>query len=395
MSIPTRRFGKTELNMPVLTVGGMRYQHSWEDDPPTRAAITSENQANVEATLRHALDLGLNHIETARGYGTSEVQLGRILPSLPRDQLIVQTKIPPCESSEEFLSKFETSMDALRLDRIDLFSFHGINNDALLEQALQRLPVVRRLQNDGRIGHIGFSTHAAPDTIVKAIRTGEFEYVNLHWYFVYHPIHWAPVEEAARHDMGVLIISPNDKGGMLYAPPQMLTDLCAPLHPMAFNDLYCLRRHEVHTLSIGAARPSDYDLHVDTVQAMEKHHLEVARIEQRLLETLEKKLGSHWANHWHEGLPRQIDTPGGINIPEILRLWTYAKGLDLVEFGKMRYNLLGNADHWFPGQKASAMDEDAIKPLLHQSPVANDIPNILREAHALLNADDKKRLSES
>ena len=38
--------------------------------------------------------------------------------------------------------------------------------------------------------------------------------------------------------------------------------------------------------------------------------------------------------HWHEGLPRQVDTPGGINIPEILRLWSFAKGLDMVEFAK-------------------------------------------------------------
>ena len=45
------------------------------------------------ATIRRALEVGINHIETARGYGTSELQLGRVLPSLPRDQIILQTKV--------------------------------------------------------------------------------------------------------------------------------------------------------------------------------------------------------------------------------------------------------------------------------------------------------------
>ncbi len=73
---------------------------------------------------------------------------------------------------------------------------------------------------------------------------------------------WPALEEAARRDMGVFIISPNDKGGKLYTPPKKLVDLCAPLTPMQFNDLYCLARPHVHTLSIGAARPTDFDEHL-------------------------------------------------------------------------------------------------------------------------------------
>jgi hypothetical protein len=110
---------------------------------------------------------------------------------------------------------------------------------------------------------------------------------------------------------------------------------------------------------------------------------------------LETALGADWVHHWHEGLPRQIDTPGELNIPEILRLWTYAKGLDMVEFGKMRYNLMGNAGHWFPGQQAAAVDDEALQPFLKNSPFAGRIPGILREAHALLHDAPKKRLSES
>ena len=62
-----RRFGKTELQVPVFSCGGMRYQHKWDDIDPSE--VPADGQANLEATIHRALELGINHIETARGYG--------------------------------------------------------------------------------------------------------------------------------------------------------------------------------------------------------------------------------------------------------------------------------------------------------------------------------------
>jgi hypothetical protein len=104
-----RRFGKTELSIPVISCGGMRYQHKWQDVKPEE--IPKNNQENLEATIHRALELGINHIETARGYGSSEMQLGQILPKLPREKIIVQTKVPPFPDPAEFLKTFETSMN--------------------------------------------------------------------------------------------------------------------------------------------------------------------------------------------------------------------------------------------------------------------------------------------
>jgi predicted aldo/keto reductase-like oxidoreductase len=395
MTVPKRRFGKTNLQMPVLTCGGMRYQQSWQDDEAARQSVTEENQKNLEATVRYALDLGINHIETARGYGTSEYQLGKFLPALPRDKMIVQTKLGPKDTPAEFLETFEISMAALKLEHVDLLSIHGINNEETLQQALKSMPALQQLKKECRCRHIGFSTHGAPDIVIKAIQTGLFEYVNLHWYFVYHPITWASVEAAAKQDMGVFIISPVDKGGRLYEPPPKLIDLCQPLTPMAFNDLYCLCRPEVHTLSIGAARPSDFAEHVTAVGRMDEKFPIVEKIQKRIFQSMEKTLGADWVHHWHEGLPRWQETPGEINIPEILRLWTYAKGLDMTAFGRMRYNLMGQAEHWFPGQQAAEFKNEDLKPVLEKSRFADRIPEILREAHAMLHDAPKKRLSES
>jgi hypothetical protein len=240
----------------------MRYQHKWQDVDPKE--IPPANQANLEACIHRSLELGINHIETARGYGTSEMQLGWVLPKLPRERMIIQTKVSPRATAREFIETFNTSMKYLQLDHVELLTLHGINNRQLLDWSLKKggsLDAARQLQREGRCKFVGFTTHATTDVIHETIRGGEFDYVNLHWYFV-NDLNWSCIEAATAKDMGVFIISPNDKGWKLYEPPAKLMNLCAPLSPMVFNDLYCLARPQVHTLSCGVAKPSDFDEHI-------------------------------------------------------------------------------------------------------------------------------------
>ncbi len=384
-----RRFGKTELQIPVISCGGMRYQHSWNG----AEAIPAESQANVEACVRRALEAGIHHIETARGYGTSEAQLGRILPTLPRHELIVQTKVGPDSDPAKFAQNFETSMRLLGLDYLDLFAFHGINTAQALENTLRCLDTALAWKREGRIRHIGFSTHGSLSVILNAIRTGVFDYVNLHWYYIFQD-NWPAIEEAHRRDMGVFIISPNDKGGMLYSPSAKLVELCAPLHPMVFNGLFCLRRPEVHTLSCGVARPSDFDVHLQTAELLDRADELLPEIEQRLRAELERTVGADWAATWQQGLPEWNETPGEINIPWVLRLYNLVKAFDLVEFGRMRYNLLGHGGDWFPGNQAANAATLDLRASLRRSPHAERIPEILGHTHTLLSGEARKRLQQ-
>lgn len=389
-----RLFGRTQLQMPLFSCGGMRYQFKWQDVPVGQ--IPSHNQLNLEATINRALEVGINHIETARGYGTSEIQLGQILPKLERDRLIVQTKISPTADPLEFERNFNTSLANLQLDYVDLLALHGINNAEILHNSIRPggcLEVANKLRSAGKVRFIGFSTHAATDIIISAIATDQFDFVNLHWYYI-NQLNWAAIAAANRHDMGVFIISPSDKGGMLYNPPQKLINLCYPLSPIVFNNLFCLSHSQVHTLSIGAARPQDFDQHLQTLELLERADEILPPILARLQQEAYAQLGENWVKTWHIGLPKYHETPGNVNIPVILWLRNLAIAYDMTDYAKMRYNLLGNGSHWFPGAKADQVNKLSLQQCLAHSPHAHKIPTLLQQAHQLLSGKVVQRRSQ-
>jgi predicted aldo/keto reductase-like oxidoreductase len=328
-----KRFGRTEIQMPVFSCGGMRYQYKWQDVIPEEIPV--DNQENLEAVIRRSVELGINHIETARGYGTSEMQLGKILPQFSREKLIVQTKVSPVADPQGFRQTFEKSLAYLQLDYVDLFSLHGINNaetwnDSICEGGC--LEVAKQLQSEGKIRFIGFSTHAPTEIILQAINSNQFDYVNLHWYYINRQ-NWAAIEAANKLDMGVFIISPSNKGGLLYQPSERLVDLCAPLSPMVFNDLFCLSHPQVHTLSIGAAKSTDFDEHLKTLELLDNAAEILPPIISRLESEAINILGEDWVKTWEINLPTWEETPGEVNMQVILWLLNLALAYDMIDYG--------------------------------------------------------------
>ncbi|UFP96000.1 aldo/keto reductase [Gloeobacter morelensis] len=367
-----RRFGKTDLRLSVFTFGAMRYLASKE---------------NAVHTVKEAVRLGINHLETARGYGESEKFLGAAFRAgVPRDKVYVTTKIPPTPDGETMRRQIEESLSRLGIDRIDIFDLHGINTREHLELSVRKngcLDAIRRAMAEGLIGHLGFSTHGPLPLILDTIATGEFESVNLHYYY-FNQRNAPAVELAHRLDMGVFIISPTDKGGQLFKPPARLVELCAPYTPIAVNHRFLLCDPRVHTLSLGAANAAEFAPHLAVADLGGPLSAEEAAIIARLDRQFREIPSA--CEQCYQCLP----CPEAIHIPEVLRLRNLAVGFEMDDFARYRYNMFGNAGHWFPGTKANSCTE--CGDCLPRCPVGLDIPALLGQTHQMLHQGERKRL---
>jgi len=372
-----RRFGKTNLQVSVFSFGTMRYL---------------ESEANAVATTFKAVELGINHLETARGYGKSEQFIGAAFKAglhTQRDRLIVTTKISPTADAKTMKQYIHESLQKMNLAYIDNFDIHGINTWEHVEMVKKPdgcMQAVREAMAEGLIRHVGFSTHGALEVILAAIATDLFESVNLHYYY-FNQRNAAAVELAHKKDMGVFIISPSDKGGMLYNPSERLQQLCYPYTPVQLNDRFLLADRRIHTLSLGAANPQEFEAH----RAVWDNDGSLSELEQSLLANLDRQyleLGSDRCSQCFQCLP----CPETINIPEVLRLRNLAIAFDLEEFGKYRYRMFENAGHWFPGTKGNKCTD--CGDCLPRCPEQLDIPNLLRDTHERLHTQDGKRLWE-
>jgi predicted aldo/keto reductase-like oxidoreductase len=164
---------------------------------------------------------------------------------------------------------------------------------------------------------------------------------------------------------------------------------------MVFNNLFCLSHPQVHTLSIGAAKPSDFDEHLKTLELLDSAEEILPPIISRLESEAFNILGEDWVKTWDTNLPTWEQTPGQVNMRVILWLLNLALAYDMIDYGKMRYNLLGQADHWFPGNRADKLAELDLRECLVNSPQAAKIPQMLAKAHKILGSAELKRLSQS
>jgi predicted aldo/keto reductase-like oxidoreductase len=377
-----RRFGRTDIDMSVFSCGGMRAQQTW-----TRGVrVGAASQANVDAVVARALAVGINHFETARGYGTSEVQFGKALGRHPRSAFVLQTKLRPHQNPGDFEAQLEESFAVLGVDTIDLLSFHGLNTPSCVELTLRAggcWETADKFRRAGRVRHIGFSTHAPLRLLVDTIRSDRFDYVNLHAYYLFQD-NLPAVAAARERDMGVFIISPTDKGGRLYAPSDKLRALTAPLSPLAFNDLWCLANMDVHTLSLGAAMPSEFDAHVEALALLGDAPRLLPPIVARLEAAYADALGADFARRWSQGVPDWNTLPGKINVRRILWLHNLVRAYDLIHFAQERYISMSADNHWVPGARAIDFNDAEMTAALPDSPFRAEIPQLLRRAHETL-----------
>ncbi len=386
-TVPFRIFGKTGLKMPVLSLGLMRSRYSPQNIPLDQ--IPDSGQRNLACLVDKALSLGMTHLETARNYGTSERQLASILDRYERNSFLLQTKVRPEDDPEVFTANVLDSLDRLGQERVDLLALHGLNNYHSLWQICRPggcLAAARKLQAQGKVDWVGFSGHGDVEILLKGIAHQEddgFDYMNLHWYTVFQR-NTPALEAAAAQNMGVFIISPTDKGGMLQKPPECLKKICAPLTPIQCNDLFCLQRPEVHTISLGAARHSDFDDHLNALTLLDDHET-IQGISQQWEQLMKTASGHSRPDALWQSFPAWQQTPGYINIGLIFWLYNLARGWDLLEFSRRRYKMLGQDMPWVPGLNGAAARQYDLGSVAEQAGMpVEELIGVLEKAHTLL-----------
>ncbi|MEU2026591.1 aldo/keto reductase [Streptomyces sp. NPDC016469] len=178
--------------------------------------------------LHRAVDLGVNLIDTARGYGESERIVGQVVRERTGDEVLVATKVPPKNQvwpaadgtdpadafpGDHIRTSLETSLAASGLDHFDVLQFH-VWNDEWLGRG-DWLETVAALKQEGKVRLFGVSVNDhSPESAVALVRSGLVDSVQV----IYNVFDQSPAEEllpaCAEHGVGVIVRVALDEGGL-------------------------------------------------------------------------------------------------------------------------------------------------------------------------------------
>ena len=246
--------------------------------------------------------------------------------------------------------------------------------------------VLHRLREEGLIRHVGFSTHGSLEIILQALNTNLFSFVNLHYYYFFQR-NIPALQLARKKDIGVFIISPNEKGGLLWKPSKKVEETCHPLTAIEFNGRFCLSHPEITTLSMGIHEPEHFAQNLSILN--EEDYASPAMLDIQAKMDILLSNSPSLCTLCEECLPCSEE----INIPEVLRFRNLLEAYDMKDYGEFRYNMFEAEGHWFPGNFASKCTE--CGDCLPRCPEKLEIPKLLKKTHnKLFNRKDwlKKQL---
>ena len=351
-----------------------------------RAICSVEQMASV---LETAAKIGINHLETAPAYGPAEQFLGEALQhssTIPEGGWVTTSKLLPGSSLVEGQHQLDAILHRLGLNTLDNLAVHGINRQEHLEWALsgEGAQLMEWALSSGRVTQLGFSSHGTNALIEQALRSQRFDFCSLHLH-LFDPQRLPLAHWALENGIGVMAISPADKGGRLQAPSPTLKDDCRPIDPLVLAYRFLLAQG-VSTLTLGAAFSDDLTTAAHLAQAdgpLQQQETEVLhQLEQRQRE----RLGNDLCGQCRACLP----CPNQVPIPNLLRLRNLTLGHDLIEYSQERYNLIGRAGHWFDTIDASACE--CCGECLPRCPHGLNIPKLLADTHTRLVAAPRRRL---
>jgi len=232
-----RRLGRTGIDVSIVSFGAIKLPQV-DVDTAGRA-------------LNRALDLGINFIDTARGYGDSEEKIGKSVGHR-RKEFYLATKTA-ARDAKGVASQLETSLQELRTDCIDVYFLHSVSDRPTWNAVTApkgALEAAKKAKEQGKIRHIAVSIHRALDVMKAAIELGEFEVIML----AYSPTDSEDVAPAIlplakKHDRGVVIMK-SLNGGSLNSYPDDAGVEPRPEDPIVSGSLRCVLTNDAVTCVI-------------------------------------------------------------------------------------------------------------------------------------------------
>ena len=175
LGVPRRRCGSSDLTLPILGMGCWAYGGGeyWG----------AQSQRDVDEVVRHAVEHGCNFFDTAEAYnaGASESALGAALAGLPRESVIVCTKISPSNCAPaDVVAHCEASLRRLRTDYLDLYMVHWpitahsirhFSATAPTPSTEEAFAALDRLRRAGKVRHFGVSNFG-PAQLAEVLALG-------------------------------------------------------------------------------------------------------------------------------------------------------------------------------------------------------------------------------
>jgi predicted aldo/keto reductase-like oxidoreductase len=199
--------GKTGIVAARLGFGGIPIQR------------VSETQA-IDVVL-HALEKGIDFIDTSRVYTTSENRIGKALKETNKKAVVASKSFS--RSADGIQKDIEISLKELQLDYIDLYQCHGISSDEeyrLITSPNGALSGLLNAKEQGLIGHIGITGHSL-DLLEKVVDDGLFETIMVCFSFLEPAAKEKVISKAREKRVGIIAMKPFS-GGVIEAPEAAL-----------------------------------------------------------------------------------------------------------------------------------------------------------------------------